>query len=180
LTVGFSGSVDQSLPGDVEHGTLSGMGRLATLRHTFAYDAWANRRLLEVFADLPLQHEILSTWSHLLLSQRLWLERILNEVHSPLALWTVLSVPESVELVHELERRWAHLLEDLPEKDLDREVHFTDTKGKSQTDRLSDILQHVTHHAAYHRGQLTVRLVAAGFTPPASDIMLWSRSQLNN
>ena len=153
------------------------MGRLLTLRHTFAYDAWANRRLLEVFADLPLQHEILSTWSHLLLSERLWLERILNEVRTPLALWTVLSVPESAELVLELERRWSHLLEDLPEKDLDREVVFTDTKGKSQTDRLGDILQHVTHHAAYHRGQLTVRLVAAGFTPPASDMIGWSRSK---
>ena len=153
------------------------MGRISTLRNTFAYDAWANRRLLEVFTDLPLQHEVLSTWSHLLLAERLWLERILGEERNPLALWTVLSVPESAELVSDLERRWAHFLEDLPEKELERLVPFTDTQGREQSDPLGDILHHITHHAAYHRGQLTVRLVAAGFTPPSSDFIAWSRAQ---
>ena len=153
------------------------MGRISALRTTFTYDAWANRRMLEVFTDLPLQHEVLSTWSHLLLAERLWLERILGEERNPLALWTVLSVPESAALVAELERRWAHFLEDLPEKDLERQIDFLDTQGRKQSDHLGDILQHITHHAAYHRGQLTVRLVAAGFTPPASDLIGWSRAQ---
>lgn len=157
--------------------TMPRMGRIASLRRTFTYDAWANRRLLEVFADLPLQHEVLSTWSHLLLAQRLWLERILGEERNPLALWTVLSVPESAELVTELERRWAHFLEDLPERELEREVRFTNTQGRPQVDILGDVLLQVTHHSAYHRGQLTVRLVTAGFTPPTTDLIAWTRAQ---
>ncbi len=153
------------------------MARITTFRRAFAYDAWANRRLLEVFADLPIPHEVLSTWSHLLLAERLWLDRILGDERNPLVLWSVLTISESSMLVSELERRWAHLLEDLPDKELDRDVTFTDTKGHPQTDRLADVLSHVTHHAAYHRGQLTVRLVAAGITPPVSDLIAWSRSQ---
>ncbi len=153
------------------------MGRIAHFRHTFAFDGWANRRLFEVFADLPLHHEVVSTWSHLLLSQKLWLARINDEAHDRLALWSVLTVPESGELVGELERRWAHLLEDLSEADLDREVTFTNTQGKPQKDHLGDILSHVTHSGAYHRGQLTVRMVASGFSPPVTDFIAWSRSQ---
>ena len=94
------------------------MALIAHFRQTFAFDAWANRRLLEVFADLPLQHEVLSTWSHLLLAQKLWLARINDEAYDRLTLWTVLSVPESADLVAELERRWSHLLEDLKDRDL--------------------------------------------------------------
>jgi uncharacterized damage-inducible protein DinB len=153
------------------------MGRIAHFRHIFAFDAWANRRLYEVFADLPLHHEVVSTWSHLLLSQKLWLARIHDEAHDRLALWSVLTIPESGDLVAELERRWAHLLEDLAEKDLDREVAFTNTQGKQQKDRLGDILSHVSHHGSYHRGHLTVRMGAAGFTPPVTDFLAWTRSQ---
>lgn len=152
------------------------MSRLDHLRETFVYDAWANHRLYEVFADLPLQHEILSTWSHHLLSQKLWLARINEEAHDRLTLWTVLSVPESGALVAELEKRWTHLFDDLGEADLDRLVRFTNTQGKEQEDHLGDILTHVTHHGAYHRGQLTVRMSAAGFTPPATDLIAWCRS----
>ena len=153
------------------------MALIAHFRQTFAFDAWANRRLLEVFADLPLQHEVLSTWSHLLLAQKLWLARINDEAYDRLTLWTVLSVPESADLVAELERRWSHLLEDLKDRDLEREVTFTNTQGRPQRDRLGSILTHVTHHAAHHRGQLTVRMSAAGFNPPTTDLISYIRSQ---
>ncbi len=153
------------------------MGPIDLIRQTFAYDAWANRRLLEVFADLPLQHEVLSTWSHLLMAQKLWLARINDEAHDRLALWTVLSVPESASVVDELARRWSHLLEDLAVGELAGEISFTNTKGVVQHDRLGDILAHVTHQSAYHRGQLTVRMSAAGFTPPATDLISWTRER---
>ena len=153
------------------------MGTISGYRELFHYETWANRRLFEVFADLPVHHEVLSTWSHHLLSQKLWLARIKDEAYDRLSLWTVLSVPESGTLIHELERRWSHLLEDLRDADLAQIVKFRNTQGMAQADRLDDILAHVTHQAAYHRGQVTVRMSAVGFTPPATDLIIWARSK---
>jgi uncharacterized damage-inducible protein DinB len=151
------------------------MERLTHLSRRFAWDAWANKRLLEALSDLPVTHEVLSGWSHLLQSQRLWLMRCLGEEHDRLSLWTVLTVADSATVVHELERRWSHFLEDLTVKDLARAVEFTDTQGRARHDALGDILDHVSLQAAYHRGQLAVRMSGHGFTTPVLDFIAFAR-----
>jgi uncharacterized damage-inducible protein DinB len=151
------------------------MSRVDLVRRSFAYDQWANHQILDSLGDLPLIHDLIGTWSHLVLVRQLWVKRVCGEEYNQLNLWTVLTIPESSEMLKETDRRWEHFLADLDKAALDELVHFTDSQGKPQSDPLEEVLMHVTHHCAYLRGQLSVKVRATGIQPPTLDPIRWLR-----
>ncbi len=152
------------------------MSRLELIRRSFAYDAWSNQQMLECLAGMPLIHDLIGTWSHLVLVRQLWLKRVTGEEYNQLNLWTVLTIPESADLLKETERHWQAFLCELQDADLDELVRFTNTQGKPQEDPLEEVLVHVTHHGAYLRGQLSVKVRATGIQPPTLDPIIWMRA----
>jgi uncharacterized damage-inducible protein DinB len=152
------------------------MSRVALLRHAFAYDQWANQQMLDTLSGMPLIHDLIGTWSHLVLVRQLWLKRVDGEEFNQLNLWTVLTIPESADLLRETDRHWDAFFDGLTEDELDEPVRFSNTQGKPQCDLLHEALQHVTHHCAFLRGQLSVKVRATGIQPPNLDPILWMRS----
>jgi uncharacterized damage-inducible protein DinB len=151
------------------------MATTAYLRRTHAYDVWANQQLLECLGGVPLIHDLLGSWSHLVLVRQLWLRRVLNEDYNKLNLWTVLTIQESADLLRDTDRRWGVYLNEIQEKDLDQTVRFTNTQGKPQEDPLRDVLMHLSIHTSHLRGQLCVKVRATGIQPPTLDPILWAR-----
>ena len=47
----------------------------------------------------------------------------------------------------------------------------------SETDYLLDILTHMSHHAAYHRGQVVQLIRPMLDEPPVTDFIVWTREE---
>jgi len=151
------------------------MSRITDLSRQFTYDAWADARILACMQAYPLTHDLISTWSHLVSAKRMWLQRVLGESHTPLALWNIITVAETAVLLPALDKRWAAFVADLDEDDLDAPVQFVGGTGEQRSDRLIDILFHVLSHGTYHRGQIAVGLKANGIEAPLTDHIVFAR-----
>jgi uncharacterized damage-inducible protein DinB len=135
------------------------------------YDAWANREALDSLrrmADPPPQAV---RWiAHVAAAQMVWWERV-EAVPQSGPVWPELSLDESAWLLDEAGRRWAELVAALGPEGLERRVAYANSRGERFDDRLGDILTHVTHHGAYHRGQIAAAVRAAGGEPAATDFI---------
>lgn len=149
------------------------------VRTRFAYNRWANRRLLaaarglgpdEFTRDLKASFGSLKgTLLHILWGERRWLR-----------CWQDGSVipelaPEDFSDLPAVEADWAALEQEqqafaarLTEELL--AVHHT---VRDRSYALSDLIHHLLNHSTYHRGQVALLLRQLGQTPPATDYRLF-------
>ena len=149
--------------------------RIEDVRRLFAYDAWANARVVSCLASYAPTDEILARWNHVVDSMRTWLARVRGE-EAPTAAGGR-SRDETAALLAEIESGWAEVLAEMNGAELDRVVTFHNLKGLPQADTLSDILHHVAMHGMYHRGQIIAMAKADGATVPATDFIVFAREQ---
>ena len=141
----------------------------ALLRSLLAYDAWANRAAVESFgAAEALPPRAQAILAHLVGAGRLWQDRLLG-VPSSIAVWPDLTPAQCDAAFREMEATWAAYLGTLRERDLDRRISYTNTKGEHWENSIRDILLHVTLHGSYHRGQIATLLRQAGAAPAYTD-----------
>jgi len=154
----------------------------------FAYCEWANHRYLDAVApldaetfgrDLKGSHGgIRGTLVHASGAEWVWQQRFggvsppalpgQDEIHDVSALrarWTAL----------EAERRaWLDAL------DLGagaRVIEYRTFKGDVFKGQLWPLVQHVTNHGSYHRGQVAVFLRQLGVKPPITDLVAFDRER---
>jgi uncharacterized damage-inducible protein DinB len=160
---------------------------LDNVRTLYAYNSWANHRVLDACAPLsPVQlHENLhssfasvqDTLVHIMLAEWLWLERWLGR--SP-------GFPtEHFPDLASLRARWQKIeadldvfIQKLSGADLDRVVGYKNTKGNSFSNPMWQMLQHLVNHGTYHRGQITTMLRQLGATPLTTDLIAFYREQV--
>ena len=152
------------------------------VRSLFAYNAWANHRVLEACAALtPAQFTqpavssfptVRDTLHHIMGVEWLYLERLHDRYP------TELLPGESFETVASFAARWDGIkkgLEDYirsPELgDLERIIEYRNMKGKHFPYPLRALLQHVVNHSTYHRGQITTQLREIGAKPLSTDLL---------
>lgn len=145
----------------------------------FAYDQWANRRLVAAAAlvsaddfsrDLGASFGSLrGTLLHVLWGERRWLHRWVDggTIPDPSL--------EDFPTAAALERNWAELnqrratyVKSLSDASLEIRLEI-----RGQEFQLADLITHVTNHSTYHRGQVALLLRQLGHTPPATDFRLW-------
>jgi len=154
------------------------MDMLAHLRRLFAYDHWANREVLsglKAAGSLPARP--VQLLSHILSAERLWLERI-ERRQATYPVWPEFSIVKCEAEVIDLPRLWQKYLGGIQAAQLSQEVNYTNSKGESWTNSVSDILTHVIMHSAYHRGQIATDMRAAGYTPAYTDFIHGVRQRL--
>lgn len=158
------------------------------IRDLFAYDRWANRRILDAALALPPEDfdrdlgssfpSVRATLAHLLASDWIWLERWLGR--SPTG------VPEDWDLAtgaaigsrwREVEAAVKGFVEALTEADLERVVDYRNTAGTPYSAPLGHLLRHVVNHSTYHRGQVVTMLRQLGATPPSTDLVAFYRER---
>ena len=157
-------------------------------RNLFAYDAWANRRLLDACAALPPEQftrdlgssfsSVRDTLAHILGAQWIWLERFRG--HS------LPSLPGGDEFADlaSLRTRWAQVerellsyVDGLSAADLERSFDYRDTNGTPHNNLLWQTLQHLANHGTYHRGQVTTLLRQLGAKPVGTDMIGFYRER---
>lgn len=149
----------------------------------FAYNDWANGRLLACAAELPPEQwsrdlggpfpTVLGVVAHVVAAEWIWLRRW--QGHSPTVGPPWLAAPRQEAVVGalaEIEADRAEFLSALSDPDLGRTIHYTLLDGSTGSLPLATLLQHTLNHSTYHRGQLASMLRRLGTTPPATDLVL--------
>lgn len=146
------------------------------LTKLFRYDAWANQQVHTSLSGHSGGHDLseeMNLFAHLVSAQKTWYGRITGEKNS-LDLWPELDLAEVRELLDQLEGKWHTLL--LEQRgDLDREISYRNSKGKTFDTPLSDILHHLIIHGQHHRAQIALKLREKQIEPPGTDFIFYVR-----
>jgi uncharacterized damage-inducible protein DinB len=158
------------------------------MRRLFEFSEWANHRFLDAVAPLPAgdylrdlkgsHGGIHGTLVHTFGAEFLWHQRFGGV--SP----TSLSGAERLTGLAVLRQHWAALeserrswLESLGPAAGERVIEYRNLKGDPFSSQLWPLVQHVTNHGSYHRGQVAVFLRQLGVTPPATDLVAFDRER---
>jgi uncharacterized damage-inducible protein DinB len=156
-------------------------------RTLFAYDSWANRRMLDACSALAPEQftrdlgssfkSVRDTLAHIMGAEWLWLERFQGRAAS-------LPNAEQFPDIAGLRARWAEVERDLlayvgglSAADLGRSFDYRDSKGNPHASVLWQTLQHLANHSTYHRGQVTAMLRQLGAKPIGTDMIGFYREQ---
>jgi len=117
------------------------------------------------------------TLTHIMFAEWLWLERWSGRYPSGFP-------PEDFLDLASVRARWRKIENDLLKfvralsaPDLERVIHYRNTKGNPFSDPVWQMLQHVVNHGTYHRGQITTLLRQLGATPVATDLIAFYRER---
>jgi uncharacterized damage-inducible protein DinB len=158
------------------------------VRTLYAYDAWANRRMLDACTALAPEQftrdlgssfrSVRDTTAHIMGAEWLWLERFQGRTPAGLP-----SADQFADLAS-LRARWtqfeAELLSyvnGLSAADLERSFDYEDLKGNPHSNVLWQTLQHLANHGTYHRGQVTTLLRQLGAKPVGTDLLGFYRER---
>jgi uncharacterized damage-inducible protein DinB len=136
----------------------------------FAYDHWANGECLIAMRKAASPVETVRRMAHVLSAEKLWLERMLGEPQT-LPVWPTTTIEECAALADDMNARWLKYLGELSPPAFDRVVEYRNSKGEAWSNRVEDILTHVLMHSAYHRGQIALKMRAAGTQPAYTDFI---------
>lgn len=157
-------------------------------RTLFAYDSWANRRLLDACSALSNEQftrdlgssfrSVRDTLAHIMGAEWLWLERFRGR--SPSSIPSADQYPDLASL----RARWTQFesellsyVNGLSAADLDRTFDYKDTKGTPYSNSLWQSVQHLANHSTYHRGQVTTLLRQLGGKPVSTDMIGFYRER---
>lgn len=144
------------------------------LRDLYAYNDWANRRLV---AALKLNyseksHKILA---HLLITEAEYFERLYGKDSTGFDFWQNLSLDECGDLAKENAARYERLLKQFDDEGLGQIARYKTSEGIAQENSYREMLTHVLFHSAIHRGNIMLKIREDGFTPPKTDYIIFLR-----
>lgn len=145
------------------------------MKNLFAYDTWANRRIIAAMQQLPAPDErCLQLLSHIFAAQEIWLDRIIGRP-SQIAPWVIRDMEACIAAFEKTAKDWNAYLPTADEAELNRKVHYTNTKGETFTTAVRDILTHVINHSTYHRAQIVSTLKGKIEKLPVTDYIAFVR-----
>lgn len=159
---------------------------LDAIRTLYAYNAWANARVLETAERLKLQQFIAGNGGesvrellvHTIWSEWLWLQRC--QGHSPAERWPAGDFPFVATLRarwEEVERETQRVLATLDVTDLDRIVTYVNFAGETWSYPLWQVLLHQANHATQHRGEAALLMTRYGCSPGDLDFLIFIDQQ---
>ena len=158
------------------------------LASLFAYNRWADRRVLDACRKLsPEQYaaEPAPGWSsvrasvvHIVSATSNWIRRVAGEeVAGVLTEADLPTVEDAERRLDQAYRTLDGLWPDLTPEHLAAPRPFQ-LRGKSWLLPPWVVLRHVVNHATYHRGQVASKLKRLGVEQPATDFFFWAFEQM--
>lgn len=145
-------------------------------RRLFHYDAWATGRVIDALARQGVSAgRPVELLAHILIARRLWLARIRGEDTSQIPIWPKLSLDQCRALYDESIELFDAFLVLLTEYGDRRRTRYRNTAGQEFDSTIDDVFLHMSHHAAYHRGQIAIQIREMGLQPPNTDFITYAR-----
>lgn len=143
--------------------------------NTFKYESWANNEIAECFTGIEVVPEkAVSLMSHIINAQSIWLGRMKNESLN-VKVWQKYSKDELSDKLKDSSDKFTEFLNTLSDNDFNKVISYTNTKGDKYESVLSDILIHLSHHSAYHRGQIISLIKPVVLELPYTDYIYYIR-----
>jgi uncharacterized damage-inducible protein DinB len=140
------------------------------------YNIWANNNTLESIRNTAvLDTRASELFSHILIAQTIWLDRISQHPISFDSPWIKLSAEESEHLSQKSYNDWKIYLTNIGEAELSKFVEYKNVKGDTFKNKLSDIIAHVFNHSSYHRGQIAQHVKKSNGQPAVTDFIVFAR-----
>ncbi|MDX1581466.1 MAG: DinB family protein [Alphaproteobacteria bacterium] len=151
------------------------------------YNTWANARLYDAataLTDFERKRDVKGYFkslhgslNHILVADRIWLQRLTGEGSAPKALDEILF--EKFEALREAreaeDKRIIGYVAGLKTSDFEETVDYRNTKGEAKSLPRGVILAHLFNHQTHHRGQATHILRQLGVAePPALDLLYFA------
>jgi uncharacterized damage-inducible protein DinB len=154
------------------------------------YNAWANARVYRMaaaLADADYRRDagayfgsLHGTLNHLLVADRIWMQRLTGSGTHPAALNEILFAQlEPLTAARQAEdSRIVAYVASLSEAELEEEWDYRTLSGAPQRQRRRDILAHVFNHQTHHRGQAHAILTGLGVREPEPlDLLILQRER---
>jgi uncharacterized damage-inducible protein DinB len=154
------------------------------------YNEWANARLFRMAARLEAAlyrkevgayfGSLHGTLNHLLVSDRIWMSRLMGTGSHPDKLNAILY--EDLAFLRaariEEDRRIVSFVQSLDEPAFGEVWDYRTLNGTPQRQRRREILAHLFNHQTHHRGQAHAILTLLGVTEPESlDLLIMQREK---
>lgn len=164
------------------------MSRIDELRELFAYNRWANLRLLDAAAALDddaLARDlgssfpsVLATFAHIADADWIWLQRWhgVSPGAAPEA-WDRSSLDGVRRHWDDVEAGRHAYLAGLDDAALESTIDYRNIAGRAYTSRVDEMLRHVINHSTYHRGQVVTMLRQLGATVQPTDLIAFYRER---
>jgi uncharacterized damage-inducible protein DinB len=153
-------------------------------RRWFEYEQDAHAKVLASFETVPPErrdgHEFrkaVALFGHIVAARRVWLFR-LGVIPTAGALFLDDENPDVARVASEwaeVRGLWAGYLASLDDAGLGRVFEYQSFDAGRFRNTVEDVLTQLFGHSWYHRGQIAVRVRAAGGTPAVTDLIYWCR-----
>lgn len=143
--------------------------------HLLKYNDWAMRKSAESMKGFEKKDEkLIELLSHIVSAQKVWLNRTLQrDVHSDP--WQRHTIEECISYSTSQTSEWINLLESMSDKDLDKRIEYTNSKGEIYNNTIKDIVAHLINHSTYHRAQIASLVRKSGGEPAKTDYIFYQR-----
>ena len=139
------------------------------------YELWANRRIIDALDSPPnVPERAVSLMGHVLAAQHIWYGRMAGE-SAILSVWEEIPVSWMAETAVRQHHQLRSYMEILSQKELNQPVEYVNSRHVAYQSTRLDILTHLSHHAAYHRGQIVQLIRPLLPEAPVTDFIVWTR-----
>lgn len=144
------------------------------LRHLFAYNDWANRRVIVTLKADP-SARALEILTHSLITEKEYYERLYGKDSTGFDFWPPMTIEDCGVLARETAEAYEKLLRRFEEEGLDIRVKYRTSEGIPYENNFRELITHVLMHSAIHRGNIILKLREEGFIPPKIDYIIYVR-----
>lgn len=151
------------------------METIEHLRELFAYNDWANRRLI-VHLKSNASENARRILAHVLITEQEYYVRLYGKDSTGFDFWQDLSLKDCGNLARKTAERYEKLLRRFEEEGLDLTTRYKTSEGVLYENSFREMLTHIVLHSATHRGQVNKALREDGFEPVNTDYIIYLRS----
>jgi len=147
----------------------------------YNYEFWALQQYIDAIKLVKdsineLPQDITNLLSHIVVAQRIWISRLTN-TPTNLEPWSALAFEEIQRLLLENKKLFEDYFASKNEKTITESIQYQNSTRAWFTTSIDDILTHITHHSAYHRGQLSRLFKLYSIEIPTTDYIYFVRIQ---
>ncbi len=150
------------------------MNTIEHLRELFAYNDWANRRIVAALKSNRSEkaREILA---HLLITEKEYFERLYGKDSTGFDFWQNLSLEDCGNLAKENAENYECILKRFDDEGLGQIANYKTSEGVAYQNTFRELLTHVLFHSATHRGNIILKMREENYTPPKIDYIIYLR-----
>ena len=150
------------------------MNSIEHLRQLFAYNDWANRRIITALKESKSEKSLKIT-AHLLVTEKEYFARLYGKDSTGFDFWQDLTIENCGDLARETAENYERLLRKFDDEGLGQVAEYKTSEGVAYRNTFRELLTHVLFHSSIHRGNIVLKLREEEFTPPKIDYIIYLR-----